>query len=114
MNVVELEKKLLRAARAHPPGEQVPYAFEKRIMNALKPLAADSWSIWGQALWRATVPCLALMLVLGAWSYLSLTPPPSNNLSQEMDNTVLAAIDQPSWVQASRLRLLANAMLRVG
>ncbi len=94
MNVVDLQKKLLRAARAHPPGDQVPYAFEKRIMNLLKPLSVDSWSIWGQALWRASVPCLAVMLLLGAWSYLSHNPPPSNNLSQEMDNTVLAAVDQ--------------------
>jgi len=94
MNVVDLEKKLLRAARAHPPGDQVPYAFENRIMNLLRPLSLDSWSAWAPALWRATVPCLALMILLGAWSYLSLTPPPSSNLSQEMDNTVLAAVDQ--------------------
>jgi hypothetical protein len=94
MNVVDLEKKLLRVARANPPGSQVPYTFEKRIMTLLKPLSVDSWTVWGQALWRATVPCLALMMLLGGWSYLSLTPPPSNNLSQEMDNTVLAAVDQ--------------------
>ena len=94
MNVVELEKKLLRAARAHPPGDQVPYAFEKRIMTLLKPLSVDSWSVWGEALWRATVPCLAVMVLLGAWSYLSFNPSPSNNLSQEMDNTVLAVVDQ--------------------
>jgi hypothetical protein len=101
MNVVELEKKLLRAARAHPPGEQVPFAFEKRIMNVLKPLSADTWSIWSQALWRATVPCLALMMLLGAWSYLSFTSPPANDLSQEMDNTVLAAIDQEQTVEVA-------------
>ena len=94
MNVVELEKKLLRAARAHPPGDQVPYAFEKRIMTLLKPLSVDSWSVWAEALWRATVPCLAVMVLLGAWSYLSFNPSPSNNLSQEMDNTVLAVVDQ--------------------
>ena len=32
MNLVELQKKLLAAARTDVPGDQVPYAFEKRIM----------------------------------------------------------------------------------
>jgi hypothetical protein len=34
------------------------------------------------------------MLLLTAWSFVPATTPSSDNLSQEMDNTVLAAIDQ--------------------
>ena len=95
MNVVDLEKKLIRAARQDKPSDKVPYAFEKRIMAFLEPLPTpDCWGLWAGALWRAAVPCLALMLLLTAWSFVPATTPSSDNLSQEMDNTVLAAIDQ--------------------
>jgi hypothetical protein len=40
-------------------------------------------------------------MLLGAWSYLSFTSPPANDLSQEMDNTVLAAIDQEQTVEVA-------------
>ncbi len=52
MNVDELRRKLIAAARANPPSDHVPYAFEKRIH------------------------------------------PTSSDLSQEFENTVLAAVDQ--------------------
>ena len=95
MNVVDLEKKLIQAARQNKPGDKVPYAFEKRIMAFLEPLPTpDCWGLWAGALWRAAVPCLALMLLLTVWSFVPATNPSSDNLSQEMDNTVLAAIDQ--------------------
>ncbi len=32
MNLAELERKLIAAARANSPSERVPYAFEKRIL----------------------------------------------------------------------------------
>src|SRR2546429_320289 len=35
MNLAELHKKLLAAARAHQPRADVPYAFEKRVMARL-------------------------------------------------------------------------------
>jgi len=96
MNVVDLEKKLIRVARQNRPSDNVPYAFEKRIIAFLRPLPTpDCWGLWAGALWRAAVPCLALMLILTAWS---LAPgsksSTSDSLSQDMDNTVLAAIDQ--------------------
>jgi hypothetical protein len=95
MNVVDLEKKLIEAARQDKPSDKVPYAFEKRIMAFLEPLPTpDCWGMWAGALWRAAVPCLALMLLLTAWSFVPATAASSDNLSQEMDNTVLAAIDQ--------------------
>jgi len=96
MNVVDLEKKLIRVARRDRPNDKVPYAFEKRIMAFLMPLPTpDCWGLWAGALWRAAVPCLALMLVLAAWSWApGSKPSSSDNLSQDMDNTVLAAIDQ--------------------
>jgi|ERR1051325_11592592 len=69
MNLVELQKKLLAAARANPPGDDVPYAFEERIMARLaaKP-AGDILAAWNRTLWKAAAPCVAITLLLGAWA----------------------------------------------
>ena len=96
MNLADLERKLMAAARANPPSDGVPYAFEKRIMARLaaRPLA-DGWELWGRALWRAAAPCVAIMLLLGAWSF--FTPQasaPATDLSQDLEQTLLAAVDQ--------------------
>jgi hypothetical protein len=99
MNLDDLQRKLIAAARAHTPSSTVPYAFERRIMNRLKGLGvADFWGFWATALWRAAGPCVGLALVLAAWSFLSGPPSaPGPDLSQEFENTVLAAanVDQP-------------------
>ena len=62
-----LQQKLMAAARRNPPGEEVPYAFERRIMARLaetRPL--DGWALWGQALGRSAVSCMAVTLLCGA------------------------------------------------
>jgi hypothetical protein len=96
MNVTELEKKLLAAARATTPSEEMPYAFEKRILAHLaSPPRLDSWALWSQALWRAAAPCVVVMLLLCGWSLFAPgSNPPTTGLSQELDNTVMAAVDQ--------------------
>ena len=96
MNLAQLERKLIAAARANPPSDRVPYAFEKRIMARLaaRPVV-DDWALWARALWRAAAPCVAIMLLLGAWSlYASRSSAPANDLSQELEQTLLAAVDQ--------------------
>ena len=40
MNLAELQRKLIAAARANAPGDGVPYAFEKRVMALLASRAA--------------------------------------------------------------------------
>ena len=69
MNMAELQKKLFAAARANPPSDNVPYAFEERIMARLaaKP-AFDILATWNRTLWQAAAPCVAVMLLLGAWT----------------------------------------------
>ena len=103
MNLAQLERKLIAAARAHPPGEQVPYAFEKRILARLAACPRlDHWELWGRALWRAAAPCLAVTLALGAWSL--LVPQriaPANDLSQQLEQTLLAAVDQDQPTDAA-------------
>jgi hypothetical protein len=95
MNLADLERKLMAAARANPPGDRVPHAFEKHIIARLaaQPLA-DGWELWGRALLRAAAPCVALMLLLGAWSLFAPSSTPANDLSQDLEQTLLAAVDQ--------------------
>jgi hypothetical protein len=95
MNLDDLQRRFITAARRHPPSEAVPYAFEKRIMARLRGLRpVDYWAFWAKGLWRAAAPCVVLTILLTAWSLLS-TPRVSSNvdLAQEFENTVLAAVD---------------------
>jgi len=100
MNLAELERKLIAAARATPPNDRVPYAFEKRIMAhlAVRPVL-DGWAQWGKALWRAAAPCVAIVLLLSVWTIFSPASGSSTDLSQDFENTLLAAVDQngESW-----------------
>jgi len=102
MNLEPLQQKLLAAARAHPPSDRVPYAFEKRIqaqLNALPPV--DLAAFWARALWRAAVPCVAITLLLATWSFapVSTSSTTTEDLSQQFEQTLLADADQleESW-----------------
>lgn len=95
MNLGELQRKLILAARSDAPREEVPYAFEKRIMARLRAApVVDQWEQWAAALWRAAAPCIAIMVLFSAWSLLAPANPPASDLSQELENTILAAADQ--------------------
>ena len=97
MNLTELEKKLIAAARLKVPDERVPYAFEKRIMAQIAARAgADHWVFWARGLWRAAASCVALAVLLGAVSvFLPAPPDTSKDLSQDFENTLLASADLP-------------------
>lgn len=96
MDLTELQRKLVSAARIDAPSDRVPYAFEKRIMARLTaPPALDRAAIWANALWRAVAPCIAIMLLLSAWSFfIRPAKAPVTDLSQDLENTVFAAVDQ--------------------
>jgi hypothetical protein len=102
MNLDQIQRKLVAAARAHKPSERVPYAFEQRIMARVKALAVpDEWAQWARALWNAAAPCVAIMILLSAWSLFAPanppanpSPPPPTDLAQALENTILAAVDQ--------------------
>jgi len=96
MNLVELKKKLLAAARRNPPSDRVPYAFEKRIMARLtaQPLL-DTWTFLTRGFWRAATPCIAVAVLLGAWAlFAPLENPTTGTVSQDFENTLLAAVYQ--------------------
>jgi hypothetical protein len=97
MNLKELRRKLLAAARIQSPSEHVPYAFEKRVMAMLssRPVVVDLGALWAGALWRASGPCIAVMVFLAAWSFFAADGrTPVTDLSQEFENTLLAVADQ--------------------
>ena len=103
MNLDKLHEKLILAARANPPSERVPYAFEQRVLAHLKTQPVlDTAALWARALWRATAPCIAIAVVLGAWTLLAPRHnAPVGDLSQEFENTLLAAADQDQSVDST-------------
>ncbi|MGA2029094.1 MAG: hypothetical protein ABSG87_03375 [Verrucomicrobiota bacterium] len=101
MNLLELQKKLITVARVNVPSERVPYAFEKRVMALLasRPVA-DNWALWARGLWRAAVSCVVAALLCGAWAFFNPTlHANADDLSQNFENTLLAAVDQNDQAQ---------------
>ncbi|MDE3068884.1 MAG: hypothetical protein KGJ60_15230 [Verrucomicrobiota bacterium] len=96
MNVTQLQQKLIAAARARVPEDQVPWGFEKRIVALIRSRAAtDPLALWVRGLWRAAVPCVAIAVLLGAWFV--LTPASNanaNDLSESFETTLLASVGQ--------------------
>jgi hypothetical protein len=90
MNLAELETKLIAAARSHPPSDHVPYAFEQRVMARLRERpAADPAAFWARALWRGALSCVAVVVLLSAFSWFA---PAGGDLNDHLDDTVLAAV----------------------
>ena len=97
MNTAELHRKLIAVARANPPGDQVHYDLEKRVTALLAArVLPENMSQWIQGLWRAAVSCVAITQLLGAWAALQPATPAvtGDDLSQNFENTLLAAVDQ--------------------
>lgn len=97
MNVDQLQQKLIAVARAHPPSDHVPYAFEKRIMARLAgEVLGDRLNLWTRLLWRAAAPCLGITVLL---SILTLSSGGLAGkevpLSEALETTVYAALTVP-------------------
>ncbi len=104
MKLDELQQKLLSSARANPPDERVPYAFEQRVMARLAlAVRPDQWAAYARGLWHAAAACVGLMLLLGALSFFA-RPHSSTvgDLSQEFENTLLAGVDQDQPADSTR------------
>ncbi|MBU6411144.1 MAG: hypothetical protein KGR98_12220 [Verrucomicrobia bacterium] len=95
MNTDNLQKKLIAAARTIMPSDDVPYAFEKRIIALLESRAsARNAELWVRGLWRAAFSCVILALLCGAWAALSPQSSRNADLSQSFETTLLASVDQ--------------------
>ena len=100
MDIVELQKKLIAAARAVPPDDRVPYAFEKRVTALLSSRTApDYLALWVHGLWRAVVSCMAIALLFGTWAFFHPVSSTSLDLSQNFESTLLASVDQSDLTQ---------------
>jgi hypothetical protein len=101
MKTIDLEKKLFAAARALPPRDEVPYAFEKRIMARIsKEPLVDVWTLWGRLLWRAAVACVGITLALTVWVLFSAgLNGGSDNLDLALEDSVMAPLArlEDSW-----------------
>ena len=98
MELDELNRRLIAAARANPPSDMVPLAFEKRIMAGLRSRPGpDAWDLWTAVLWRAVAPCLGLTLLLSTWAWLYPASQDINldSVDSEVENHLLAAFHNP-------------------
>ncbi len=92
MKVPLTPEEFVRIARAMPRDERTPYAFEKRIMAHLSNApVVDTLEFWARALWRATAPCLAVMIIAMAvyWPGVLLQANADND-SVDLESAVLA------------------------
>ena len=102
MNLNSLHDKLLAAARANPPSDRMPYAFEQRILARIRQQPApDLGALWTRMLWRAAAPCVAIALTIGAWSFVggNAGPIPAETgevaeLSHDFEQTMLAVVEE--------------------
>jgi hypothetical protein len=96
MSLANLHRKLIAAARANPPGDQVPYAFEKRVLAGLGAAKAqDAWAMWGRALWRSAFACLVVAIGLSVWSFQS-----NSEIDTDLESAMVSAADElvvDSW-----------------
>ena len=102
MNLPELRNQLIAAARGGAPGDEVPYAFEKRVTALLASRAAPhSLDAWVTGLWRAAASCVGVALVCGAIALFTSasTAGANEDLSQNLDNTLMASVDQTVQAQ---------------
>src|SRR5687767_7893142 len=96
MDLEQFRQKLIAAARAQPLSDVVPYGFEKRIMAQLAAGEAvrDPWAVWGAALWRAAMPCVALMCAVTIWAVMDGGLESSRtSLAADLESAVLAPLN---------------------
>lgn len=88
-----LKQKLIAAARLNEPSDRVPYAFERRILEAIRRGAVvDPWLAWSRVLSRAAVLCVAITMISGLWVYFRSG---STLDTPDLEHTVFAALDHP-------------------
>jgi hypothetical protein len=101
MNIAELHKKLIAAARTPPPDDGVPYAFANRVMALLESRAgANRWVLWARGLWQAAASCAAVALLLAVWVlWDNAGSSKPSSLALNFETTLLASVDQSDQAQ---------------
>lgn len=94
MELENLKQKLVAAARSQPPDDRVPFGFEQRVLAHLAGvIVPDVWILWSRALWRAAIPCVAILVFSALW-FARTSPAEAADLSQQIENTVLSELNQ--------------------
>ena len=95
MNLAQLERTLLAAAKTVPPGDHVPYAFERRVLARLRRgPATDQLVWWARSLWRAAAPGVAVTVLLALWVAGSGTASdPDRSVNADIETALFAVID---------------------
>ena len=96
MNLAELQKNLIAVARTEVLDDRVPYAFEKRLSALLASrVAPQNLDLWVRGLWRSAISCVAVAMLCGAWTFFTpATSASSDDLSQNLETTLLSSVDQ--------------------
>jgi len=96
MNLAELQKNLIAVARTEVLDDRVPYAFEKRVSALLASrVAPQNLDLWVRGLWRSAISCVAVAMLCGAWTFFTpATSASSDDLSQNLETTLLSSVDQ--------------------
>ena len=79
-------------ARAMPPDDRVPFAFEKRIMARIREAASDPWAAWSGLMWRAALACVIVSLGVGLLSTTSQEPRSSELVASDLEEVVFAPL----------------------
>jgi hypothetical protein len=94
MDVENLRRKLISVARDDRPREDVPYAFEKRIMARLGSPQPTGLQVSAPILWRAVAACLVIMILTSGWIEVSQRMETgSESLALALEDAVLAPLD---------------------
>ena len=89
--------EMLAKTRKMPADDRVPYAFEKRIMAHIKEApekSANLWELWGHSLWRAVVPCLAVMVLVAVW--MKVPGETTGTTDSKAGSPTVATVDSPA------------------
>lgn len=93
MRIEELERKLVSAARKHPPSQEVPPFFARRVLAHVASSARNSVH-WSLQLWRAALPCVLLAIGAATWAHWN-SPEEENDWNEAFERAVLvSAIEQ--------------------
>ncbi|MEY2410233.1 MAG: hypothetical protein QOF48_2903 [Verrucomicrobiota bacterium] len=93
MNLTELQKRLLAVARRNPPGDAVPYRFERRIMARLGEAPQPAiWLAWSRALWLGAAACTLVAICAGVWAP-ATRDDNGTSFSEGIEQTIMASSD---------------------
>lgn len=98
MKVKSLHKLLIETARKLPEKDCVPASFEKRIMSHIDAEGlTDALTLWAKGLWRAAIPCLTLMMLIGTLNVIDRQESQVDPLAEDLELTMLKPFDELSF-----------------